>query len=297
MSDEYVYISINNVNITPSTEAKFVGFELDPKLTWKRHVEEKCRDTQRIIHFLKYCLRKSWGLNSNTLLTLYKSVVIPKLLYGCSIWCNSILKVSCKNKLRTVQRTMLKCITRSFNSVSTLSLLIISNLLPINLKAFQISATRFLLLGPNEFSPSSLKAIKLVFANCDLNCPVDRRSKFHSKTTPPWYQKPLCFNTETSSDPQLSPSSPNSVIIHTQTDSSQSGLGLGQVICTSNGIIKTVQQKLPNHTTREQAESYGILTALQHAQSTNYESCDIVCSSKSAIRACTQDDKTTATNS
>jgi len=297
MADEIVYININNVKVTPSTEAKFVGFELDPKLSWKRHLEEKCRDTQRIIHFLKYCLRKTWGINSNTLLTLYKSIVIPKLLYGCSIWCNIILKGSCKNKLKSIQRTMLKCITRSFNSVSTNSLLIISNLLPIDLKAFQISASRFLLLGPNEFSPSSSKAIESVFANCDLRLPVDRRSKYHSATHPPWNQKQLCFTAKTNCNSHLSPSSPNSVTIYTQTDSSQSGMGLGQVICTSNGIIKTVQQKLPNHTTREQAESFGILTALQYAKSANYESCAIVCSSKSAIRACTQDDKTTATNS
>ena len=77
MADEIVYININNVKVTPSTEAKFVGIELDPKLNWKRHLEEKCRDTQRIIHFLKYCLRKTWGINSDTLLTLYKSIVIP----------------------------------------------------------------------------------------------------------------------------------------------------------------------------------------------------------------------------
>jgi hypothetical protein len=72
MITDAVQIKINNVNIFPSRSTKFVGFEVDTKLYWRTHVEKKCLATQRVIHNLKYCLRQTWGLNTNTLLTFFK---------------------------------------------------------------------------------------------------------------------------------------------------------------------------------------------------------------------------------
>ena len=59
-------IKINHVPIKPSALTEFVVFYLDPKLNWAQHIEGKCNATQRIIHYLKCCLRRTWGLNTNT---------------------------------------------------------------------------------------------------------------------------------------------------------------------------------------------------------------------------------------
>jgi hypothetical protein len=123
-----------DINILPSSTSSFVGFLLDEKLYWKSHVEAKCQAAQRQIHTLWRCLGRTWGLDTNKLVTLYKTIIIPKLLYGCSIWCCVILIKTYKSKIQAVQRTMLKCITRSSNNVSLNALIIISNLLPIDLK-------------------------------------------------------------------------------------------------------------------------------------------------------------------
>ena len=148
--------------ISPSATSKFVGFELDTKLSWKSHIEEKCRGTQRQIHILRRCLRRTWGLDTKKLVTLYKTIIVPKLLYGCSAWYRVILMKSYKTKLQTVQRTMLKCITRSLKNVSLNSLLIISNLLPIELKILEFSVNYFLSHKHVEFSPSSAATIGAV---------------------------------------------------------------------------------------------------------------------------------------
>jgi hypothetical protein len=55
--------------------SKFVGFELDAKLSWKSHIEAKCRAAQRQIHLIRGCLRRTWGLDTNKLLILYKSII------------------------------------------------------------------------------------------------------------------------------------------------------------------------------------------------------------------------------
>jgi hypothetical protein len=93
------HIQIKENVVTPSQTTKFVGFELDSKLNWKSHIVSKCQATQRQIHILRKCLRLTWGLDTNKLITLYKAIVIPKLLYGVSVWCHAILKKYCVKQL------------------------------------------------------------------------------------------------------------------------------------------------------------------------------------------------------
>ena len=147
MITDTVQIRIKNVNISPSPSTKFFGFEVDTKLNRRTHVEGKCLATQRVIRNLKSCLRRTWGLNTNTLLTLFKSTIVPKLLYGVSVWSHCLKKNWCINKLRNTQYQRLKCITRSHKTAhrDRESLLIISNLLPIGLIPFKFAALRFFL--------------------------------------------------------------------------------------------------------------------------------------------------------
>ena len=132
-------IKIKDNQIKPVNITRFVGFELDSKLNWKSHITSKCPATQKLIHALGKCLRLTWGVDTVKLPTIYKAIIIPKILYGVSVWCHSTLKKCVTKNLMAVQRTMLKLITRSFKSVPTTSMLILANLLPINHTALEIS--------------------------------------------------------------------------------------------------------------------------------------------------------------
>ena len=181
-----------------------MGFDLDTKLNWAQHIEGKCNATQRIIHQLKYFLWRTWGLNTSTLTTMYKTIVIPKVSYGCAVLCKAITKKSIAQKLtRKVQRKVLNSITRSFKSASTSSLLVISNLLPINLKVLELTAYKLISYKKQSFSYLSANTIESVFAGCGLLLsfvPVDKRRKFVSSDFPPWkYHKPK-FDVVSSAD-------------------------------------------------------------------------------------------------
>jgi hypothetical protein len=108
------------------------------------------------------CLGRTWGLDTNKLVTLYKTIIVPKLLYGCSIWYRVILIKTYKSKIQSVQRTMLKCITRSSNNVFLNALLMISNLLPIDLKILEFTVTYYLSHKQDTFAPSSAATIGAV---------------------------------------------------------------------------------------------------------------------------------------
>jgi hypothetical protein len=93
------YIKVKDTKILPSSTSNFVGFLLNDKLNWKSHVEAKYQATQRQIHILWRCLGCTWGLNTKKLVTLYKTIIFPELLYGCSIWCRVILIKTYKSKI------------------------------------------------------------------------------------------------------------------------------------------------------------------------------------------------------
>jgi hypothetical protein len=221
------YIIVKDTKILLSTTSNFVGFLLDEKLNWKSHVEAKCQTTQRQIHTLRRCLGRTWGLDTNKLVTQYKTIIVPKLLYGCSIWCRVILIKTYKSKIQSLQRTMLKCITTSSNSVSLNALLIISNLLQIDLKILEFTATYYLSHKQEPFAPSSAATIGAVLQNLQLDHQIDHTRMFHSKRHPPWVTISISYDT-VEAIPLLSQER-NSLVIYGTSYKSTAGKAFGEV--------------------------------------------------------------------
>ena len=71
----------NNIEWTPTF--KYLGLTLDaPTLTWKQHIEEACRQGNQRINILKALTGTTWGADREQLLTIYKTYIRPKILYG-----------------------------------------------------------------------------------------------------------------------------------------------------------------------------------------------------------------------
>ncbi len=132
-------LKINSTLVKPSQHCRYLGLELDNKLNWKRHVSLKCVAVKALIFSVQRYLRLTWGLNYKTLKLYYSAVLIPTMLYGVSIWAPALRYKWCKKLLRSTQRLMLKSMVRSFKSVSTSALIILSNTLPLDLKALEIA--------------------------------------------------------------------------------------------------------------------------------------------------------------
>jgi hypothetical protein len=286
MITDAVQIKINNVNIFPSRSTKFVGFEVDTKLNWRTHVEEKCLATQRVIHNLKYCLRRTWGLNTNTLLTLFKSIIVPKLLYGVSVWSHCLKKKWCINKLRNTQYQMLKCITRSHKTAHRESLLIISNLLPIDLIAFEFAALRFLLYKNRPFSIFSAKAIGLTLSESEMNniSSVEVSRNFRSSTKQPWEIPPLTYSNATAAGIRMLAAKPNSAVIFVATAPHEKGILARSALCSPT-VRETQEVLFPSFISSTQAEIGAIHLAIQNAaaNSSHFATCNIVSCSKPAL--------------
>ena len=92
-------IIINNVQINPSPSTKFLGLELDTKLNWRIHIENKCLATLKLIHSIRRYPRLTWGLDTKNFLTLFNSTILPKLLYSCSVWASATGAKGIKKKI------------------------------------------------------------------------------------------------------------------------------------------------------------------------------------------------------
>lgn len=102
------------------------------------------------------CLRQFLGYDSRRLRFLYNSAVEPIFTYGCSVWASVLCTKAGVKKIRSFQRIICRVITRSFKAVPTESLILLSNLLPLDLRILEISSFGLFSQSPASFLPAHL---------------------------------------------------------------------------------------------------------------------------------------------
>jgi hypothetical protein len=158
------------------------------------------------------CTRLNWGLNRARLITLYKAVIEPALLYGCPVWAVALRRKKTLNDLRGAQRKMTRCITRTFRISSTKSLLAISGLPPIDLRIKEITFSRFLSKSRDAevFSPRSMDLIAPILRDKHINNTLSNgfetlRPAGSSQPNPPWSYRQLPFKLLLTDDADVGP--------------------------------------------------------------------------------------------
>ena len=86
----------------------FLGAKLDPRLTWKPHLEEIEARGIRQLAVMRKLSRTKWGANSRILKTVYTGAVRPVLEYSSSSWIAAAK--STKSRLDRVQNRGLRTI-------------------------------------------------------------------------------------------------------------------------------------------------------------------------------------------
>ncbi len=103
-------LTLQGTTMFPSTSTTFLGFLIDNLLSWKRHIELKCTSATRLFYSMRHCWSLTWGLNRVRLQILYKLIVEPTILYGCSIWAKRATLKSTKKSYVVLKEDMqFKC--------------------------------------------------------------------------------------------------------------------------------------------------------------------------------------------
>lgn len=126
-------LTLNNVRIQYSKEAKYLGVIFDQRLTWNPHIQ---KTTHKSIVALGRCRRmcgKNWGLNPKMTLWLYTRVVRPMIAYGAIVWWNKTRQSGVARQLSCVQRLACLATTGAMRTTPTAAMEVLLNLPPLHI--------------------------------------------------------------------------------------------------------------------------------------------------------------------
>ena len=147
-------LSLCGSELRGSVQVRFLGYILDPGLSWIPHIEKRCTVAKRLIFGYRRFLGLIWGLNQPRLETLYLAVIEPVLLYGCSLWCSASRSKRARTKLRSVQGLYNIMLVRALSSTSSISLNLQTKHIPVDYyqHRFSFSSSSLCHCGEDEES-------------------------------------------------------------------------------------------------------------------------------------------------
>lgn len=117
-----------------TTELKLLGVTIDAKLTFNQHVANACKKGIGIYKQLARAAKATWGLNPEVTRAIYTAAVEPVILYAASVWAPAAEKIGIQNTLGALQRGFAQKICGAYRTVSLNSALLLSGLLPLDLR-------------------------------------------------------------------------------------------------------------------------------------------------------------------
>ena len=202
-------------------------------------------------------------MSTNNLKLLHKSVVLPTLLYGVSVWVGSVRYSWCRRLLRKAQRLMTRLITRSFKNASTESPIVLSGCLPADFAAIDLAGKRHLALKSSTVAPSAAANLRKTLPGIEWSDDYEPPRHFYSSQAPPWLSNnnvKVCHKQLQSYS--LSPLHANEFYVYTDGSKTRRAVGCSYIVTSKNRPWLVDHFALPPHTTVKQSEEIAILLAL-----------------------------------
>lgn len=133
-------IRIGSGTIRMKKEVKYLGVAFGPRLNVTPHINAITTKAKNTFHSLARIASKNWGLNYQTLSTLYKCIFIPVITYAAAAWQDKANTHHIR-KLIQAQRLALLKVAKAYRTVSTEALQVITGQIPIDLKILERGAT------------------------------------------------------------------------------------------------------------------------------------------------------------
>ena len=284
-----IELKLGNVQIQFSETVKFLGLVFDTHLNWKAHVanvKSKCNNALNLMMKLSHT---SWGAKRQTLLVLYKALILSKIDYGSPIY-GSASQNTLKS-LDSIHTRGLRLCTGAFKSSPNSSVCCESGEPPLSLHRDLVSMRTALKIMSTD-SPT-----RKLFDMCDIfinnhEPPFPIRANRLLEATgirimlhppsispPPWTLQKIQVCTHLYHLSKKQNCTPNRykqyALEHIQskaphhaiyTDGSKSAMGVG---CAAVSSTKVNQNSLPPEATVFSAELTAIIMAINQIKSSN----------------------------
>ena len=129
-------IVMNGEKILLEQSVKYLGIHFDPDLTFTDHAEKTIGKCKKIFNIVRSYCGNTWGLNSELTRLIYKTIIVPVLTYGASIWFPAFQSARVSKTARTLQYYCTKSIVKAYSTASIVSTSLLSNTLPLELEIY-----------------------------------------------------------------------------------------------------------------------------------------------------------------
>src|SRR2546425_2414534 len=300
-----IKLIIDNKPIVFNKTCKVLGINFDNHLTWKTHIDYIIDKSSKGLNIMRCISGTSWGSNKDTLITIYRSLILSQLDYCCFIY--DKVSHTNSNRLDTIQYKALLLATGAMRGTSLNALLGECSELPLNYRRKQLTIN-YLLKIDNNLQNSAHKVLSdKKFFQFQLNC----KSKFKvilrdflsatgitlspiciTYSYKPWGKEnkyvdlsflDMQLKTDVGNNSDVADLINNS--IEDTTTVFENLLFVDGSVSSSGGVGASVHSplqninnlfKLPDHLTVYYAEAYAILQAITTAVKTNLKSFCII---------------------
>lgn len=151
--------------IDASREAeRYLGFWLDPSLTFETHRTKALAKAGTSLHALRGLAGSTWGVALSYMRRTYQAIVIPQMLYGVAAWFQpgALTKKEATKTVRgfaAIQKRAAVLISGAFRTTAAEALNIELHLLPMRLQMEQLTKETALRIrtGPTHAMPTYLR--------------------------------------------------------------------------------------------------------------------------------------------
>lgn len=293
-------------------QTRFLGLTFDHRLTWEPHIRAlkvKCLQASQILKILAHSY---WGSDRNTLLIIYKALILSKLSYGCEVYSSASPRHLAM--LDAIHHGGIRLATGAFKSSPIMSLLVDSGemsleshrqsmimrywyrlqRLPASLACKTAKSVAYFYFydnHPRYPKPFGYRAKSLL---TDFNLPLGTVSSFRLSASPPWVMPVVRFCRyfkgikRDMSDNEirsifLEHASEHNESCTVYTDGSKSDDGVGYGVYSN--YFNSQRGALPTSASNFTAELFSILTAIKKISSIGGENFTVFSDSRGALQA------------